>query len=173
MKAVYQRISAQLSRTSDAALLVTRVILGWLVILHGLLKFQEKGGDKAFQGLLTFLHNVPFPTFTGAVLPWAELVFGALLILGALTRVVALLLTAEMLTIAFLVKLHDAHVGVIAASGAPLPGAELEFALIAGFLVLLLIGPGRISADSVLGLDGRNITTAPAKPAGTPAQLGT
>ena len=160
MKRTYQRISRQLSRASDAALLLMRVVLGWLMILHGLMKFQQKGGDKAFQGLLTFLHNVPFPTFTGTVLPWAELLLGTLLILGALTRVAALLLGLEMLVIAFLVKLHDAHVGVIAASGAPLPGAELEFALTAGLLVLLVMGPGRASADRVLGLEGQSTAAA-------------
>jgi uncharacterized membrane protein YphA (DoxX/SURF4 family) len=141
-------------------LLITRIVLGWLVILHGLMKFQQKGGDKAFQGLLAFLHNVPFPTFTGAVLPWAEIVFGILLILGALTRVTAMLLIGEMLIIAFLVKLHDAHVGVISASGAPLPGAELEFALATGFLVLLFMGPGRASVDHALGLDGQRAAIA-------------
>jgi putative oxidoreductase len=171
MKRSYQQISGQLSQASDLALLLLRLVLGWLMILHGLMKFQEKGGDKAFQGLLTFLHNVPFPAFTGAVLPWAELALGALLILGALTRVTALLLALEMLTIAFLVKLHDAHVGVISASGAPLPGAELEFALTAGLLALLLMGPGRASADHALGLERRGVATAAPKPSSPlPAQ---
>jgi putative oxidoreductase len=172
MKTSYQRIASLLSRRSDAALLLARVILGWLMIAHALMKFTQKGGDTAFQALLTFLHNVPFPTFTGAVLPWAELVFGALLILGGLTRVVALLLTAEMLIIAFLVKLHDAHVGVIAPSGAPLPGAELEFALVAGLLILCFMGPGRASVDHVLGLEGRGATTAAPESTRTQAPLG-
>src|SRR6516164_1164 len=131
MKTAYQRISGQLSRTSDVALLLARAILGWLVIAHALMKFQEKGGVKAFQSLLAFLNNVPFPTFTGAVLPWAELVLGIMLISGVLTRVAALLLTLEMLVIASLVKLDDLQLGVIAPVGAPSAGAELEFALIA------------------------------------------
>jgi putative oxidoreductase len=140
------------------------------MIAHALMKYTEKGGDKTFQDLLAFLHNVPFPTFTGTVLPWVELVLGALLILGALTRAVALVLTAEMLIIAFLVKLHDAHVGVIAPSGAPLPGAELEFVFVVGFLILLFIGPGRVSVDRLLGLEGQSATTAQPEPESAKAQ---
>lgn len=154
LSTVYRRITGQLSRVSDAALLFARVILGWLMILHGLMKFHQKGGVQAFQGLLTFLHNVPFPALTGAVLPWAEVIFGVLLIAGLFTRLAAIALILEMAVIAFLVKLHDAHVGIISASGAPLPGAELEFSLIVGLAVLLVLGPGRASADALLRLEG-------------------
>jgi putative oxidoreductase len=34
-------------------------------------------------------------------------------------------------------------------------GAELDLALIAGFLTILFVGPGRISLDYVLGIEGR------------------
>ena len=33
-------------------------------------------------------------------------------------------------------------------------GAELDLALIAGFLVILLAGPGRLSVDHALGYEG-------------------
>lgn len=171
MKTFYQQISGWLSRTSDIALLCVRVLIGWLVILHALLKFQGKGGVSAFQAMLTSLHNVPFPAFTGAVLPWAELLFGALLIVGVLTRIAALALGLELLIIAFLVKLHDAHVGVIAGVGTPLPGAELEFAFIAVLGILLVIGPGKISGDAALGIDGRSAATAMQAADSEPAKL--
>lgn len=171
MKTFYQQISGRLSRTSDIALLCVRVLIGWLMIMHALLKFQGKGGVAAFQAMLNFLHNVPFPAFTGAVLPWVEVLFGALLILGVLTRIAALALGLEMLIIAFLVKLHDAHVGVIAGVGAPLPGAELEFAFIAALGILLVIGPGKISGDAALGIDGRSAATAMQTADSEPAKL--
>jgi putative oxidoreductase len=171
MRNFYQKISGQLSRASDIGLLSARAIIGWLMILHSLQKFQGKGGVAAFQGLLTSLHNVPFPTFTGAVLPWAELIFGVLLILGFLTRVAALGLAIEMLIIAFLVKLHDVNIGVISGVGAPMPGAELEFTLVAALVVLLVIGPGRISVDAALRLDGRGAATAVPATGGKPARL--
>jgi uncharacterized membrane protein YphA (DoxX/SURF4 family) len=44
------------------------------------------------------------------------------------------------------------NIGLIAPQGSG-TGAELDLALIAGFLVILLAGPGRFSLDYALGLD--------------------
>jgi putative oxidoreductase len=149
----YRRAAGSLSRHPSAVLLAARVILGGLMLLHGLRKFQAPGGVTAFQRLLATLPGVPFPAFTGAVLPWVETAGGAMLILGVLTRLAALVLTAEMAIIAALVKFGDLHTGLIAPPGARSPGAEIEFLFIAGLLVLLLLGPGRVSADALAGLE--------------------
>lgn len=79
---------------------------------------------------------------------FVELVGGALLIVGLLSRLSALLLTIDLVAI-LLVKLN---VGLIAPQGSG-AGAELDLALIAGFLVILLAGPGRFSLDYALGID--------------------
>lgn len=50
----------------------------------------------------------------------------------------------------FLVKLD---LGLIAPMGAPLPGAELDLALIAGFIVVALLGPGWPSLDHLFGIE--------------------
>jgi uncharacterized membrane protein YphA (DoxX/SURF4 family) len=51
--------------------------------------------------------------------------------------------------------------GLIAPSGAPLPGAELDLALIAALVGVVLLGPGRPSVDHAVGIE----TTQPARSA--------
>jgi putative oxidoreductase len=151
----YRRLAGQLSRAPGAALLIARLVLGWLMLLHGLKKFQPPGGVAGFQHLLASLPSVPFPAFTGAVLPWLEVAGGVLLMVGALARLAAFVLAAEMAIIAVLIKFGDAHAGVIAPAGAHTPGAEVEFLFIAGLMVVFLLGPGRVSVDAVARLETR------------------
>jgi len=72
-----------------------------------------------------------------------------LLIIGLFSRLAALLLTIDLVVAILLVKVN---VGLIAPpqQGA---GAELDLALIAGFLVILLAGPGSLSLDRALGIE--------------------
>jgi putative oxidoreductase len=76
-----------------------------------------------------------------------ELVGGALIVVGLLTRLVAFLLSGEML-VAFL----QAH---MPQGGVPLEnGGELALLYSAIFLYLAAAGPGRLSLDAALGWDG-------------------
>jgi putative oxidoreductase len=113
---------------------------------HGLQKLQ--GGPANFGGLLSQL-GVPAPELMAYVVTFVELVGGALLIVGLLSRLSALLLTIDLVVAILLVKLN---IGLIAPQGSG-AGAELDLALIAGFLVILLAGPGRFSLDYALGID--------------------
>jgi uncharacterized membrane protein YphA (DoxX/SURF4 family) len=58
-----------------------------------------------------------------------------------------------------LVKLE---IGLIAPMGSAMPGAELDLALIATFLGVLFVGPGRLSVDYLVGLDRARDSAAPA-----------
>jgi putative oxidoreductase len=113
---------------------------------HGLQKLQ--GGPANFGGLLSQL-GVPALELMAYVVTFVELVGGALLLVGLLSRLSALLLTIDFVVAILLVKLN---VGLIAPQGSG-AGAELDLALIAGFLVILLAGPGRFSLDYALGID--------------------
>lgn len=135
-----------LARLAGLAPLAVRIIVGIIMFAHGLQKLQ--GGPSGFgQGLAGM--DVPAPELMAYVVTFVELVGGALLIVGLLSRLAALLLTIDLVVAILLVKLN---VGLIAPQGSG-AGAELDLALIAGFLVILLAGPGRFSLDYALGLD--------------------
>jgi putative oxidoreductase len=136
-----------LSRLASLAPLAVRIIVGIIMFAHGLQKLTEVGpgnfGGQVLAGL-----GVPLPVFMGYVVTLVELVGGLLLIVGFLSRLAALLLTIDLVIAILLVKVN---VGFI--SGSSGTGAELDLALIAGFLVILFAGPGRLSVDHALGLE--------------------
>jgi putative oxidoreductase len=58
------------------------------------------------------------------------------------------------------ILLVKVNVGLISAEGAV---AELDLALIAGFIIVLLLGPGRLSLDHALGIErtSETVTSSP------------
>jgi putative oxidoreductase len=135
-------------RLAALAPLVVRIIVGLIMFAHGLMKLQ-RGPGMFGQGLAEM--GVPAPAFMAYVVTFTELVGGALLVVGLLSRFAALVLTIDLIVAILLVKLE---VGLIAPRGGG-SGAELDLALIAGFLAILLAGPGPISLDRVIGLERR------------------
>ena len=134
-------------RFDTAGLLVLRVILGVIMAAHGLQKIQR--GPAEFGRTALDSLGVPAPEVVGYVVTFAELGGGLLLILGLLTRLAALILTVDLVVAIVLVKVR---VGLIAEEGAG-AGAELDLALIAGFVALLLMGAGALSLDRLIGLE--------------------
>ena len=128
--------------------LVVRIIVGTIMAVHG---FQKLAGGPANFGAFLDQLGVPAPTLMAYVVTFVELGGGILLILGLFSRLAALLLTINLTVAILLVKLG---VGLIAPADQPGVGYELDLALIAGFLVILFAGPGPISIDRILGLDG-------------------
>jgi putative oxidoreductase len=123
---------------------VARLMVGGMMIVHGADKFA---GEPAMFG--KFLDGQLFST--GGVLGWLvillEFVGGILLVVGLLSRVVALLFTLELVG-AILVVTGER--GLI---GAEMVGFERDLAYIAGFLVVLFAGPGRPSLDHAFGIE--------------------
>ncbi len=136
-----------LQRLTHLAPLVLRVGLGIVFVAHGWQKLTN--GPSGFAQMLVGL-DVPAPEVLAWLVTVAELVGGVLLLLGLLTRLATLPLIATMVGAIALVK---ADLGVIAPMGAPMPGAELDIALLAGLLALALIGPGRLSVDHAVGVE--------------------
>ncbi len=142
---------APLARLASLAPLAVRVIVGIIMFAHGLQKLT--GGPGNFgQGLAGM--GVPLPVLMAYVVTLVELIGGILLIAGLLSRLAALLLTIDLVVAILLVKVTT---GLIAPQGSG-AGAELDLALIAGLLVILLAGPGKLSLDYALGLDRDPIT---------------
>jgi putative oxidoreductase len=123
---------------TDTALLVGRVLLGVLFLAHGWQKAFTNGikGTAAFFGQA----GVPVPTGSAWVAAILELVGGALLVLGLLVPVAALLLVLDMVGAYLFVHAGN---GLFIEQG----GFELVAALGAGCVLLLALGGGRYSID--------------------------
>jgi putative oxidoreductase len=135
------------ARLSEVAFLVVRVIVGIIIAAHGWQKLTVIGPANFGQDLLA-QSGVPLPIFMGYVVTCTEVIGGILLIVGLLSRLVALLLTINLVIATLMVNVH---VGLLSSTDGV--GAELPLALIAGFLAILLAGPGRLSLDYLLGVE--------------------
>ncbi len=137
-----------MSRVASMVPLAVRVIVGVIMSYHGYQKLV--GGIGAYtEGVLEPL-GVPVPQLLGTLQVYAELIGGAMLVVGLLSRVAALVEAVILVLAIFLVKID---LGLVAPMGAPLPGAELDLALIAGFIVVAVLGPGQPSLDHLLGIE--------------------
>ncbi|PSL54519.1 putative oxidoreductase [Saccharothrix carnea] len=93
----------------DVAALIGRIGVGVVFIAHGWQKVAQWGLDgtaAAFAGM-----GVPLPTLSAWFAAIVELGGGALLVLGAATPVVGVLLAANMLGALFLVHLPNGLLG--------------------------------------------------------------
>jgi putative oxidoreductase len=148
----------QLGRLAWLTPVVVRVIVGFMMFAHGVDKLS--GGAAGIAGFGEFLSSAGLPA--GLLLAWfvtlLELVGGAMLILGLLSRVIAGLMTVELLVAIALVSGAN---GLI--SGEQGVGYERDLAYIAGFLVILLLGPGRPSLDHLLGFEEARPALIPAR----------
>lgn len=133
-----------LGRLAGLAPVALRVIVGGMIFFHGLEKLNA--GPAGFG---EFLQSLGLPA--GVALGWAvtmlEMVGGALLVVGLLSRVVAALLIANLIGAIIYVS---GEAGLIAAEGV---GYERDLAYIAGFIGVLLLGPGRPSLDHAVGIE--------------------
>jgi putative oxidoreductase len=129
-------MSAQISVTAappvDLALLVLRLGTGVIIAAHGyqkLFMFGIGGTTQFFAGV-----GAPLPEITAPLVAILEFAGGIALILGVLTRLVALALAIDMLAALVIVHLPN---------GFFLPdGIEFVLALLTAFATLALTGAG-------------------------------
>lgn len=141
------QLCSTLNRFRPAAPLVLRVVLGGLFVWHGIDKFDA--GISMVEGMFR-AWGVPAPGLTAPLAALIEIVAGAALILGVMTRASAMLLSLVMVGAIIYVKVD---LGII--SSEPMPGAELDLALLAGLISLLVTGPGLASLDERIGIEPR------------------
>lgn len=134
----------------DIVTALARITLGVIFVAHGWQKFNEwtvAGTTQSFSQM-----GVPFPEIAAPFATFVELIGGGLLILGALTPIVGILLAADL--IGALVIVH-----AVPAPFVDQGGWELVAALAAGALLLAAVGPGRFSVDRLLLRSGKKTRT--------------
>src|SRR5688572_1460867 len=100
-------------RQIGLATLILRVVTGVVMFAHGYQKLTGGGAAGFGRNALASL-GVPAPVLMGYVVTYTELIGGALLILGLLSRLAALALTVDLVLAILLVKID---VGLIAPRG--------------------------------------------------------
>lgn len=139
---------------NDWAPLPLRLILGGAFMAHGISKFQ--GGIENTAGFFGSL-GIPAPGLMAWAVALLETVGGLMLIVGAFTAIVSVLLILNMLVAMFTVH-WDAGFFF---TNQP-PGIEVNLLFIAGLLALVLGGPGAYSVDRTMR--DRRTAAAPTAP---------
>src|SRR5436190_18178056 len=124
-------------RRVNVGLAVLRIAVATIFIRHGAQKLFVFG----FGGVAgMFGHmGIPFPGRMGPLIGVLEFFGGIALVIGLLTRLVALGFVCDMLGAILLVLLKKGF-----------SGFELEFMLLGSSVALVLMGAGRYSVDSLL-----------------------
>ena len=123
-------------KAEDAGKLVLRVVLGVLILLHGIAKLRFGLGDVA-----TSLARAGLPAAIGYLVYVGEVVAPLLLILGWWTRVGALLIALNMAVA--LVLGHRGHIFQVEGHGGLL--LEVQFMFLFCAIAVALLGAGRFS----------------------------
>jgi uncharacterized membrane protein YphA (DoxX/SURF4 family) len=129
---------SSLDKYSGYAPLVLRVVIGIIFLAHGLQKFGIFG-EMNLEMVTGFFgsQGIPLPGIMAPLVSVIEAVGGLALILGFGTRISSVLLAIIMIVAIFAVKLSQGLIG----------GFELDLALLAGLVALLLLGSGEAALE--------------------------
>lgn len=126
---------------SDIGLLLARVILGIVMFAHGYQKMLINGIGRTTDGFENL--SIPLAIVSASFVTLVEFAGGVLMILGALTTLVCVLMSIVMVGAAVFVHIPK---GIFLATG----GWELVGVITVGLLVLAAWGPGRYSIDRLI-----------------------
>ncbi len=126
--------------------LLLRLVLGCAMVYHGYSKVVPATGlhgspIAAMEHFSRFVASLGLPPWLGYVSALTEFVGGALLVVGLLTRLAALLVAINMTVALVTVNLHKGY-------GA----SEYTLALMAMAVMLLFYGAGAVALDRRFGL---------------------
>lgn len=124
----------QMKAYEEQIYFVFRVLIGFLFIPHGLQKLFGLFGGIDGSG-----STAPLISMYGAA-GIIELVGGLLIVVGILTRLIALIAAGQMVVAQFIAHLPE---GIVPIQN----GRELGLLYLASFLVLVLYGSGRYSLE--------------------------
>lgn len=140
-----------LNALRDLVLLISRAVLGLVLILHG---WTRWGGGSGIDTQVAYLRDngVPEPVLLAWGATLLELAGGIFLIFGALTPLVAAAVVAEYVCI--IVFLAWRHGPFLADKGYEYPATMAAFALI-----FVVFGAGRLAVDALLRRPKDEVTT--------------
>lgn len=121
-------------KLNDMVFMGFRSALGVIFIAHGVSKFNP--------GFTGFLENIGLPPEMQIPIALAESISGILLIVGVLSRISAALISIIMLGAIFYVKGAQDLTGQ--------GGYEMDLILLASSLVIIIMGPGRVSLSHAI-----------------------
>lgn len=131
MRAIFQRTY------TNIGLLVLRLVAGGILLYEGSVKIFIHGSENVtsyFSGL-----GFAAPALVGSFISYFELIAGVLIILGILTRLLALAATIEMTVATVMINLPN---GLTAAT-------EVTILMLGSFLALALAGSGKYSLENI------------------------
>lgn len=139
------QIPAALGAVEFLPAALTRLVAGFAFLTSGRGKFENMENTVNYFTDL----GIPFPEANAAFVAWLEYYGGMLLLVGALTRIVALLLSSTMVVALFSAHRDDlmqalGRTGEIGLSDLP------PFVLLVFLLWLVVRGPGVLSIDALL-----------------------
>jgi len=135
-------INSQWTARTAKALLLIRILVGWVFLSEGIQKFlfPAQLGVGRFEKI-----GIPSPHFMASFVGTVEIVCGALLLVGLLTRLAVIPLLGVIL-----VAIATTKIPMLAKSGvwAMLHEARTDFSMLLGLLFLLITGAGTLSVDA-------------------------
>lgn len=130
------------SERAAKAILLIRLLVGWVFLSEGIQKFlfPEALGVGRFQKI-----GIPWPQFMAPFVGVVEIICGALLLIGLLTRVAAIPLLVNIC-----VALYSTKIVAFGRNGlwSTLHEARTDVSMLLGLVFLLLVGGGSLSADT-------------------------
>ncbi len=127
------------------AVVLVRLAVGAVFLSEGIQKFLY----PAALGVGRFTRiGIPIPSVSAPFVAVVEIVGGALVLLGLVTRFAALLLVVDML-----VAIATTKIPILVSQGfwAMAHEARVDFTMLLGSVFLLLVGAGPWAADAMLG----------------------
>ena len=132
------------NRTAKAILLI-RILVGWVFLSEGIQKFlfPEALGVGRFVKI-----GIPWPQVMAPFVGVVEIVCGTLLLVGLLTRLVAIALLVDIC-----VALYSTKIVTLAKNGiwSTLHEARTDVSMLLGLIFLLLMGGGSLALDARIG----------------------
>ena len=138
------------------AIAIIRVLVGWVFLVEGILKFRlpQELGVGRFTNI-----GIPAPQLTAPFVGGVEIVCGALVTIGLLTRLACIPLLIDIVVAILSTKVpillgrpfwrfalpNLKHYGILSM----LHEARTDFSMLLGLLFILIVGPGSLALDAM------------------------